>query len=112
MAQEVLKDLNKVRNIGIMAHIDAGKTTTTALLLLLHPVSGGRTVVSLADLTVDAGVEDELHAVVGNLLATRVLLVRKDGCVLVVVPLGELVWAVADWVLASRSSTILLSLSP
>ena len=29
MAQEVLTDLNKVRNIGIMAHIDAGKTTTT-----------------------------------------------------------------------------------
>ena len=29
MAQDVLTDLNKVRNIGIMAHIDAGKTTTT-----------------------------------------------------------------------------------
>ncbi|MEY4648376.1 MAG: hypothetical protein RL009_792, partial [Actinomycetota bacterium] len=27
MAQDVLTDLNKVRNIGIMAHIDAGKTT-------------------------------------------------------------------------------------
>ena len=33
MALEVLTDLNQVRNIGIMAHIDAGKTTVTERVL-------------------------------------------------------------------------------
>ena len=33
MAHDVYTDLNKVRNIGIMAHIDAGKTTTTERML-------------------------------------------------------------------------------
>ena len=55
-----MKDLSKYRNIGIFAHVDAGKTTTTGKLARLLIADGQTVVLGAAD-TFRAAAADQLQ---------------------------------------------------
>jgi len=65
-----MSELNKIRNIGIMAHIDAGKTTTTERILYYTGISHRIGEVDRGDATMDWMVQEQERGITITSAAT------------------------------------------
>uniref|UniRef100_A0A8C2AUC8 G elongation factor, mitochondrial 2 n=1 Tax=Cyprinus carpio TaxID=7962 RepID=A0A8C2AUC8_CYPCA len=72
-------DISKIRNIGIMAHIDAGKTTTTERMLYYSDVDDGDTVTDYMAQERERGITIQSAAVTFDWKDHRINLIDTPG---------------------------------